>query len=85
MKLIYADDALEAVEQAIINHDSAIMRIVNLPAAVDDAKHGGWVEVFDESGEADLMCSVCGERQDGYFGYWNYCPNCGAKMDGGEG
>ena len=32
-------------------------------------------------------CSVCGEKQglyiNGRLPSWNYCPNCGAKMDGG--
>jgi hypothetical protein len=31
-------------------------------------------------------CSVCGEKQglyiNGRLPSWNYCPNCGAKMDG---
>jgi hypothetical protein len=27
-------------------------------------------------------CSVCGKRLDDTF--QNYCPNCGAKMDGGN-
>ena len=31
-------------------------------------------------------CSVCGEKQglyiNGRLPNWNYCPNCGAKMDG---
>lgn len=31
----------------------------------------------------DLRCSVCGVYQSGfYIGMTNYCPNCGAKMDG---
>ena len=30
-----------------------------------------------------LECSVCGVDYHTYVGY-NYCPNCGAKMDGGN-
>ena len=26
-------------------------------------------------------CSVCGKKSDDWY---DYCPNCGAKMDGGE-
>ena len=33
-------------------------------------------------------CSVCGEKQglyiNGRLPSWNYCPNCGAKTDGGS-
>ena len=36
----------------------------------------GWVRPFWER----YMCSVCGDASDNF----NYCPNCGAKMDGVE-
>ena len=46
-----------------------------------DERHGRW----EECGQYDVFdyyqCSECG-----YFsfdGETNYCPNCGAKMDGG--
>ena len=40
--------------------------------------HASWVDVRDYCG--DYMCSNCKElsRTKTY----NYCPNCGAKMDG---
>lgn len=37
--------------------------------------HGKWVLV-----NSSISCSVCGEPNM----EWNYCPNCGAKMDGGK-
>ena len=36
-------------------------------------KHGHW------EWDGDYICSNCGER--GHRNKWNYCPNCGAKMD----
>ena len=58
-------------------------RIKALPAAdVVPVVHGRW-----EQTEAPFMndcedCSVCGYRT--VWGHrFNYCPNCGAKMDGG--
>lgn len=56
-------------------------RIDAIPAAdVAPVRHGR-----NESG-AGFMCSVCLFRDFGVFrGYKpNFCPNCGAKMDGGE-
>jgi hypothetical protein len=54
------------------------------PAAdVEPVVYGRW--------NADETCSVCGEKStEGLdatkWDYWlpNYCPNCGAKMDGGD-
>ena len=45
--------------------------------------HGRWY--WKPSGEkrCTLTCSVC-ESQDGTSESYNYCPNCGAKMDGGN-
>lgn len=52
---------------------------VVLPADVQEVKHGKWI-LQDDNKYA--KCSECGvirniESQLG----WNYCPNCGAKMD----
>lgn len=45
-------------------------------------RHGHWIahdmSIKDVPTEA---CSECGEWSYGY--YENYCPHCGAKMDGG--
>lgn len=46
-------------------------------------RHGRWIEDHDY-----LKCAECGVMVKWDFtffdiGNWNYCPNCGAKMDGG--
>ena len=41
-------------------------------------KHGRWIPQDDRY--VKFMCSVCGSKN--YDGSGNYCPNCGAKMDG---
>ena len=57
-----------------------------IPAAdVVEVRHGRWKTVHDEV-YYWMACSVCGEEIPKRFGtdyYTNYCPNCGAKMDGG--
>lgn len=58
--------------------------IGQLPAAdVVPVAHGWW--------NATETCSLCGEKStEGLdattWNYWlpNYCPHCGARMDGGE-
>jgi len=49
----------------------------------DDRRHGEWLELNDPDAilENYYVCNQCG-RMSNYNS--NYCPNCGAKMDGGE-
>ena len=49
--------------------------IIDLQPTVDaePVRHGHW------KWDGDYICSNCGER--GHRNKWNYCPNCGAKMD----
>ncbi len=65
--------------------------IDNLPTAdVAEAKHAEWVD--DGFGRGNMICSGCGQYpvddEDGNplsaLAWWqpDYCPNCGAKMDG---
>ena len=67
----------------------AICVLHDIPAAdVTPAAHGRWIE-WDEffgrkTGKKNLgvFCSMCRNHADNNF---DYCPNCGAKMDGGAG
>ena len=59
----------------------------DLPSAdVAPVRHGRWIEL---AMKGEFKCSVCGRgsKSKNTFQliptvYWNYCPNCGAKMDG---
>lgn len=61
-----------------------IYMIEDMPAAdVAPVRHGRWEEASDGDG---IVCPFC--RTDFCTiiydtEYFNYCPNCGAKMDGG--
>lgn len=49
---------------------------------VDPVQHGRWIDhQYKEFPIGRYECSVCGARHDMP---WDYCPNCGAKMDGDE-
>ena len=50
------------------------------PTTEAEPKHGRWINAEYKPYEA--TCSVCGVRQR--LERDNYCPNCGARMDGGE-
>lgn len=64
--------------------------IVNAPT-VDavEVVHGRWDKYIDDDDDTCCRCTACGWRityEDctlEELGY-NYCPNCGAKMDGGN-
>lgn len=56
-------------------------------------RHGEWeqVEVIDYDGismnDDAVRCNACGHvEQSVYWArtYYHYCPNCGARMDGGK-
>ena len=80
----------QAAIEAVMNHyrvdnkpqneemDWCAKMLSGLPTA---EKKGKWVCFANEGGELDLRCSVCGEEQGFFFGYFNYCPNCGARME----
>lgn len=71
-----------------IGKKDVINLIINLPAAdVAPVRHGQWITEFDDLGWLKHTCTVCGyvKRTDVHVSLgWNYCPNCGAKMDGAE-
>ena len=50
-------------------------------------RHGEWVPYgLDDQYEGSYLCSEC--KAENFFAFdeqhYHYCPNCGAKMDGGE-
>ena len=59
----------------------------NDAADVVEVRHGRWDEVY---GSDTIRCSCCRKRLEAYyvdgvpFFETDYCPHCGAKMDGGE-
>lgn len=52
---------------------------------ISRVRHGQWVIEMDDMGWLKHTCPNCGyvKRTDIHVSLgWNYCPNCGAKMDG---
>ncbi len=62
-------------------------------ADVEPVVHGEWLEdehTYPGAGLRNNLCSVCGKIAGSWRTglergrKWPYCPNCGAKMDGGD-
>lgn len=84
-------DTLRIQAEQIIGHSAghkawAILNAINIAPTIDSApvRHGRWIE-SDTDG---FVCSVC---RNGYRNQptimgqpmFEFCPVCGAKMDGG--
>jgi hypothetical protein len=89
-RLIDADALRQTMESNLywgLDSDGAILDTIDDAPIVDavEVVHGRWAPREDVKGF--VCCSVChdcniyDEWHDGEK--WNYCPNCGAKMDGG--
>ena len=61
--------------------EAAILKIPD--ADVAPVRHGRWEIVIGSNGKEYMVCTCCRVSQD-LTGVFTYCPNCGAKMDGGE-
>lgn len=81
-------NAIEIYENAIrmfeINGEITLGEFEEMIKPLEDVApvvHGKWILNDDQVYE----CNDCGyiPSFDGYT-YFNYCPNCGARMDGGR-
>jgi rubrerythrin len=67
---------------------SNVGALMGVPAAdVVEVVHGEWVDPEDDDGGTTWYCNKCGIPAKTNWGipHGNYCPNCGAKMDGKDG
>ena len=71
-----------------IPFETMVSDLRDMPAAdVAPVRHGRWVSVPHKLAR---VCSVCNRDEPYKFAdidadVYDYCPNCGAKMDGGAG
>ena len=95
MRPIDADRALEIVRDQGIAHPNAhhltnyATLILREAPTIDvtPVRHGRWVSVPHKLAR---VCSVCNRDEPYKFAdidadVYDYCPSCGAKMDGGNG
>jgi hypothetical protein len=92
MRLIDADamrqDWLENGQNEYVYDTNAVLDSIDAQPTIEaePVRHGRWVESLviqtDISALYDYTCSECAivsNRES------NYCPNCGCRMDGGNG
>ena len=77
-------DAFPLQNRAYVAGWNGVIDILEQAPRVEavEVVHGRWV--FNRGAapnEKSYFCSVCAEGESDY-GTDNYCPNCGAKMDG---
>ena len=82
--------ALEITKRTSGDYATAFAEICRIPTAdVAPVVHGRWDDsgrYTFPSGNAAVRCTNCGcalTESEYHLNNWNYCPVCGAKMDGG--
>lgn len=79
MRLIDADVASRWMEQNEAYMDAEILRAIPTVDAVP-VVHGRWIPFHSEVAGDIQYCSAC---EIGFGAKTDYCPHCGARMDGG--
>lgn len=79
------------VVSAILEDKKTIGQIIDeQPTIEPEHKTGRWIPDNTDYYRTKFICSACGESEEvpttgfGYGTMWDYCPMCGAKMEGGE-
>lgn len=64
---------------------NGLLRLLEKAPTVDAVPvvHGRWNNM--DGYKTRKVCSECGWDVPEYGKFYSYCPNCGAKMDGGNG
>lgn len=85
------EDVHDEYSGALLDGCEADIELLDeIPAAdVAEVVHGRWIDGAEDftCGNHNAECSICRcyVSWDGCDEDFNYCPNCGAKMDGGDG
>ena len=80
--------AAKQVQGNLFDAPLIVNLIQNAPAEdVQEVRHGEWIEGAEHftNGFYEAECNKCGNYirwNEGNSGEWNFCPHCGAKMDG---
>ena len=76
-----------STDEALNGYEKAYCREITKKIPVADVapvRHGHWIEKEKYTFGVMCDCSICDNRILDTGHSWNYCPNCGCRMDGGE-
>ena len=88
-KLEYFKGSQEYLKWAVVEREKEIALLKKRLADVPPVRCGQWLPEDESYDDNVYICSVCGYEfiiTDGDLesNELNYCPGCGAKMDGGK-
>lgn len=80
-RMIDADALIEVLNDNGVPYNADVNYFVTNAPTIDAVSvvHGKWIDRSDGIEGAWNYCSVCGEQA---IDLYDFCPNCGAKMDG---
>lgn len=75
-------EAFKSWTKENITKNPMILKAIDYAPSADaePVRHGHWTETVipEEVPDYDCVCSLCGKSG---LPIYNFCPNCGAKMD----
>lgn len=75
------DDMCGLKYTGVCENCRVVALIADAPAAdVAPVGHARWID----DGSGIIICPECEREYNLHAKYTHYCPNCGAKMDGGD-
>ncbi len=79
---MFRNGSFESIEELM-----AEGKFYDIDHPTEERKTGKWIEKDGWDGDVYYDCSVCGESWTTIEGtpwdnFMNYCPHCGAKMEG---
>lgn len=79
---IEREAVIDLITRRYENPEICTQEINSIPAAdVEPVVHGRWIPFHSDVAGDIQYCSAC---EIGFGAKMDYCPHCGAKMDGGE-
>lgn len=84
-EFIKREAVIDLITRRYENPEICTQEINSIPAAdVAPVVHSHWEHKIRDDGENIGICHNCKYPVDWFWGQAKYCPNCGAKMDGGN-
>ncbi|MDE6426300.1 MAG: hypothetical protein K2K89_09230 [Ruminococcus sp.] len=85
--MLEVDDTVKTIIKAVHNNIQTLIQEAPTIDAVP-VRHGKWIANKAKEPTKLFYCSACkGVIQIGHYAYkcyYNYCPTCGAEMNGGD-